>query len=344
MSATGVGIIGLGIGSELAHAAADSSFGRVAAICDIDEGALARYSHQFPNAQTTSDAYALIHLPQVDAVVVATPDDQHVRYVLRALELGKPVFCEKPLALNRAELSEIACAYEHSKTPAILTTNTLLRAAPRYIWLREQIADGRLGSILSAQTGYFYGRFHKVVRGWRGQIPDYSVVLGGGIHMIDLLSWVVGEWPARVNARGSHRGAALHGLDFPDSAEAVLEFPSGLVASLSVSFASAFPHFHHLAVQGSLASFQNLPTGQAVVLDGTGVIQELDLPGRPATRGALVEGFLAACQGEGTAAVSAGDTLYAAAVAISIDEALKTGESVEVIPPISGCPTQGPER
>lgn len=339
--AIGVGVIGLGVGGELARSVANSAGAHVSALCDVQEDLLAQYSVEFPCAAITAEALELIGLPEVQAVVVATPDDQHVRYVVRALELGKHVFCEKPVALDRNDLTGVAQALEQSGDSTVFTTNTLLRSAPRYRWLKGQLTGGRLGSILSAQTGYFYGRFHKVVGGWRGRIPDYSVVLGGGIHMIDLLSWLLGEWPVSVSATGSKRGARLHGLDFPDAVEATLVFESGLVANLSVSFASAFPHFHHLAIQGSRASFQNLPTGQAVLLDANGVIEDLSLAGRPATKGALVDEFLTACRGDGKAAVSAADTLYAAAVAISIEEALKTGESVKVVPPLGSRIVQG---
>ena len=80
-----------------------------------------------------------------------------------------------------------------------------------------------------------------------------------------------------------------------------------------------------------------------MLLDANGVTEELSLPGHPAIKGALMDEFLAACRGEGRAAVSAAHTLYAAAVAISIDEALQTGESVEVVPPRGFGIVQGRE-
>lgn len=341
---TKVGIVGLGIGVELARSTQESPFGNIVAVCDISRSRLSEVGALFPEASLTTSGLELIEMSDVEAVIVATPDDQHFPYVIRALELGKSVLCEKPLALTEDELRRIAVAYQSAPTAPILTTNTLLRAAPRYAWLREEVREGRFGDILASQSGYFYGRFHKVVDGWRGAIADYSVVLGGGIHMIDLLTWTLGEWPVRVSALGSSRGSRRHGLDFPDTVEATLEFGSGLVASLSVSFASAFPHFHHFTLQGSAASFVNLPTGSALLVDSSGIVEEVHLPGHPSTKGVFVNEFLAACGGVADPAVSTRDSLYAAAVAIGIDKSLATREPVQLTPLLQAVTPLGGAR
>lgn len=343
-SLIGVGVIGLGIGAELARAAQEGPFGHVAAICDVSPSRLSALGDTFPGTVLTTHGMDLVEMPDVQAVIVATPDDQHLPYVTRALELGKSVLCEKPLALTEDELRRIVVAYQSVPTKPILTTNTLLRAAPRYAWLREEVREGRFGDILASQSGYFYGRFHKVLNGWRGAIADYSVVLGGGIHMIDLLTWTLGEWPVRVSALGSSRGSRRHGLDFPDTVEATLEFGSGLVASLSVSFASAFPHFHHFTLQGSAASFVNLPTGSALLVDSSGIVEEVHLPGHPSTKGVFVNEFLAACGGLADPAVSTRDSLYAAAVAISIDKSLAMREPVQLAPLLQAVTPLGGAR
>ena len=74
----------------------------------------------------------------------------------------------------------------------VLSTNLPLRRSPRFVRLRELIAGGELGELFHLEGDYDYGRRHKLTDGWRGRIPYYSVMLGGGIHMIDLLTWVSG--------------------------------------------------------------------------------------------------------------------------------------------------------
>lgn len=325
-----VGIIGLGIGELLADAVQQSPVGVVSAICDIDPGRLDRGAGSHADANVFADGMELISSDQVDAIVVATPDDAHVPYVVRALELGKSVFCEKPLALTTQDLHSVADAVLSAPSSTVLTTNTLLRAAPRYQWLRQTLTDGRLGHIVAAQTGYIYGRFPKITNGWRGRIPGYSVVLGGGIHLIDLLCWTIGEWPVRVTAVGASRGSALHDLAITDTVEAILEFESGIVANLSVVFASAHPHFHEFSLHGTHASFLNLPTGSALLVDSNGVVEDVQSPGGPPHKGVLIPQFLDACLGVGAPAVSIRESLYATAVGIAIDQAARRGETVDV--------------
>lgn len=326
----GVGIIGLGVGRQLADAVATSPYGKVVAVCDINSDLLARACRDFPGASAHKSAHALLENPRVEAVVIATPDNQHADLTIRALRSGKAVFCEKPLASSRRELENLTTAYDSVHGEVTLTTNTLLRVAPRYAWLKDLIDTGGLGEIVGAQVGYFYGRFHKVVDGWRGAIPDYSVTLGGGIHMIDLLCWLLGEYPTRVTAAGASEGSRASGLAIQDTVEAILEFPSLGSSCLSVVFASAHPHFHQATIHGSARSFMNLPDGRAILMSRKGEYEDIHLAPAPANKGVLMENFLLASQGLEKPTVSARDALAMTRVALAIDESVQRAEPVRL--------------
>jgi predicted dehydrogenase len=91
-----IGIGGKG-GSDSDHV---GELGDVVAICDIDGNRLGKKSEQFPKAKTYSDFRKLLEelAPKIDAVVVSTPDHTHAAAALMAMRLGKPVYCQKPLA------------------------------------------------------------------------------------------------------------------------------------------------------------------------------------------------------------------------------------------------------
>src|SRR3954453_14346732 len=74
--------------------------GNVVALCDIDSRRLGTKAEKFPDAKTYSDFRTLLEelAPKIDAVVVSTPDHTHAAAAVMAMRLGKPVYCQKPLA------------------------------------------------------------------------------------------------------------------------------------------------------------------------------------------------------------------------------------------------------
>src|SRR6185437_958145 len=119
-----------------------------------------------------------------------------------ALRAGKDVFVEKPLCRTEDELVSLHEAWRAAGEPA-LASNLVLRAAPLYGWLRDEVDSGRLGTPYAFDGDYLYGRLHKILDGWRGQVDHYSVMLGGGVHLVDLLLWTTRQRPARVAAVGN---------------------------------------------------------------------------------------------------------------------------------------------
>ena len=65
----------------------------------------------------------------------------------------------------------------------------VLRNHPMFKKVFKLVNSGKIGKIYHIEGEYNYGRFHKLLNGWRGKIPFYSVTLGGGIHIIDLIHW-----------------------------------------------------------------------------------------------------------------------------------------------------------
>jgi predicted dehydrogenase len=111
-------------------------------------------------------------------VVVASYDDH--------LAAQRHVFSEKPMCITEADAAAIRKAL--ADAPGLrLSSNTILRVWPRFLNLRHKILSGSMGKLFYAEGDYNYGRLHKLSQGWRGRIPHYSVMLGGGVHMVDLL-------------------------------------------------------------------------------------------------------------------------------------------------------------
>ncbi len=337
-----VAVIGLGVGEQHARAIAAHPSATLAVVCDLDRARAVRVADQVRadasgardvrNASDTPrvvDAIeAVIDAPDIDAIVLATYDDQHASQVLRAFAAGKHVFCEKPLCRTIDELRAIATA----RGALHLRCNLILRAAPLYRWLREAIRDGELGDVYAIDGDYLYGRLHKITEGWRTGVDDYSVMQGGGVHLVDLAMWLVGERPARVTAVGNRIVTKDTAFRYPDFVAATFELPSGIVMRITANFGSVHKHQHVLRVFGSKATF--------IVDDAGARLHTVRDPGEPprliahapvaANKGDLVPGFVDAILAGEDPAPAARHELDVITACIAADRALATHEPVAI--------------
>jgi predicted dehydrogenase len=330
----GVGVIGLGVGEQHARAFAAHPDCRLHAICDFDAAKLEAVAARLPDARRYQNADELIDDPEVRVVSIASNDDHHAAQILRALRLGKHVFCEKPLCLAESELHDIVGAWRRTDG-ARLSTNTVLRRAPRYRWAHRAIREGRLGREFCIEADYVYGRLHKLTSSWRGRIPGYSVMLGGGIHMIDLVLWLTGERPVEVFAHSSRLGSTGTGFDGTDLVLAQLRFESGLLARVGANFASVYAHHHRLVVHGTTATFESLPLAVSASArlwterDGGAPPSPVDETPKVA-KGELIPAYVAALMGRGEPDVSEREAFAAVSLCLAVEKSLATGKPVSV--------------
>ncbi|WP_150288011.1 Gfo/Idh/MocA family protein [Rhabdaerophilum calidifontis] len=330
------GVIGLGIGEQ--HAAfLDSAPGcALVAVCDRDEARLAATGARFPAAARYADARAMLDGAALDLVVVASYDADHAAQILDAIARGCHVFAEKPLATREEDTAAIAAAL--AARPGIrLSSNTILRRSPRFLALKAEIGRGAFGRLTAIEGDYNYGRLHKLTEGWRGRDPGYSVILGGGIHLADLLLWLVAS-PAREvfalsNAIAS-QGTAFAGQDL---AMALVRFENGVIGKIGANFGCVEPHFHRLLVYGTEATFENGRDHARIWRSRDPAVApervETAYPGVP--KHALLACFVSSLLGQGDAAIRAEEVFAAMNLCHAIDRSARSGRPEPVLPSIS---------
>lgn len=332
----GVGVIGLGVGEQHARAFATHPDCSLEGICDRDTVRLACVADQIPVSRRYTDANQLIDDPKVAIVSIASNDDDHYLQVLRALRNQKHVFSEKPLCLSFDQLREIQNAWRRAGGVR-LSTNTVLRCSPRFQWLRNAIRSGRLGTIYSIEADYVYGRLHKLTEGWRGKISGYSVMLGGGIHMVDLLLWLTGERPVEVTAYASGLASRQTAFQGNDTAMALLRFESGMLAKVGANFAAVHPHFHRLVVFGTAATFENAveapgaPGRLWISRDAAKSPQIVEAAYPHVGKGDLIPAFVDAIRGRGEPVVTEDEAFAAVWVCLAIDRSIHERAPVRVV-------------
>ena len=166
--------------------------------------AVAARHHIEPEQQFT-DWHAFFALGKVtDAVVIATPDDQHTGACLEALSLGYDVLLEKPICLSESELDELLRAEQRSS--GTVTVCHVLRRSPFFEAVAEVVSSGRLGQLVGitlAENVAWWHYAHSYVRGnWRHSPPAAPFILAKSCHDLDILRWLAAAPPVRVQSQG----------------------------------------------------------------------------------------------------------------------------------------------
>lgn len=217
-----------------------------------DKGKLGEVAARY-GVQPVHDLDVVWRDDRVDIIDVCTPTHTHKELTVKALEAGKNVLVEKPMALTLKEADEMIRA--SSTTGGKLMVAHVLRFFPEYMKAKELIDKGMVGEISS-------------IRAWRGgPAPEWSpwfmdreksggVVVDLAVHDVDYAIWLNGGAPTRIYAKVEnllHRGYNIH-----DFALITLRFPSGSIALIESNWAlpKTYPFTMKLEVDGSSGVIQ----------------------------------------------------------------------------------------
>ena len=190
-------------------------------VCDADPERLAPVAARYPSTRATADLDELFDDASVDAIYLATPVSTHYDLTRRALRQGKHVLIEKPMATT-VEQSEELAALAAANRLTLMVGHTFVFSPP-VRKVKELLDSGLIGPIYYVETTRVnLGLFQK----------DVSVLWDLGPHDVSILIYWLGEVPTQVSARGrSYLGEALEDVAF-----LTLEFPSGILAQVQISW------------------------------------------------------------------------------------------------------------
>ena len=190
---------------------------------------------------------AVLADPAIDAVVLATPHTQHVTEVVAAAAAGKAVFCEKPLALSRAEAERAVAACRGAGV--VLGIGTDKRFFPALAEVARLADSGALGPLLHVEA-HFSNEVAAGFAAWRDSFEETPAggMTGTGIHMLDALVRIAGP-VRRIHAQMLSQKPSP---DPHDSLAVMLEFASGVGGTLAcVRSTPAFLRLHAFGRNGS---------------------------------------------------------------------------------------------
>lgn len=325
------GVIGLGVGERHISGYEADPRCRVVSLCDTDPAKLADVGARHAGRRLTTDPDEVLRDPSIEVVSIASPDTAHHGQIMTALRAGKHIFVEKPLCLHDHELADIR--RELAARPNLrLSSNLILRRSPRFAQLYSRLRTGELGTPYYSEASYNYGRLQKITEGWRGEAPFYSVVHGGAIHMLDLVTWLLGEKPVSVTAFGNAIASKGTAFRFNDCVAALLKFPSQSIAKVTANFGCVFPHHHDLSIYGTAATFVHDRQGGRLYTsrdpDVSPTLIDDAYPG--VAKGDMLPSFVAAILGGSEPDVSAADVLDVMSISLAIEQSVKLQKTVDV--------------
>lgn len=251
-----IGVIGCGSwGRDTIKTLAQLINARVNGIAEHYGPFLKRAKESAPNAETYSDYKQLLANKDIKAVVVSTPTHLHKQIVLDALEAGKHVYCETPLAHTVEDAREIAKASQ-KHFAQVFQPGLQHRSDPQRHFLLQFIRSGAAGRMFKARAQW------QKKESWRRTSPnaereaelnwrlkkEISLGLAGeiGIQHIDNASWFLKSEPIAISGMGSLQFWNSDGRDVADTVQLLVEYPQKVCFNFECTLANSFDGDHEI--------------------------------------------------------------------------------------------------
>jgi predicted dehydrogenase len=238
---------------------------QVTALSRRNQTAAQEAARRYAIGQVFASTADLCRSPEVDAVLVTTPNSAHLDDVLASLAAGKPVLCEKPMGMSARECRRMVEAARQSNV--LLGVAHVFRFEESVGRLRERVATGEIGTPAFARSEFSFMAGPDHGRTW---IYDPSIAGGGpiadiGVHSIDSLRYILQDEVVRVSARAiSHRQVP----EIEVAAALTLEFSRGTLGTVLCSFIADYrTPLELIGDSGTLCADDCLNVEKPVVLE-----------------------------------------------------------------------------
>lgn len=324
-----VGVIGLGVGEQHLKTYQGLPDIEVRAICDIDPEKLNAVANAYDVPCRGDDYRIVTEDPDIDIVSICSYDDCHAEQAVSAFHYGKHVMVEKPICLYRSEAEKILRAQQDSNK--FITSNLILRESPRFIEVKRQIKAGEFGEIFCLEGDYVHEILWKIISGWRGGMDFYCTIFGGGIHLIDLMRWLLEDEVVEVGGMGNKVLTRDTSYKFDDTFISLLRFSRGSLGKCLTTLGPQRTKFHALNVYGTKRTFVNdIPNGKSFTGDQPEDESVVKTPYPGMKKGDLIPDFIEAVRAGREPNVSARDVFRVMDICFAAAEAASSGHNVKV--------------
>jgi len=227
LSKVNVGVVGVGaMGYNHVRVYSELENANLMAVSDLMRGTLAEVSKEF-NTVGFVDYDNILKMPEIDVVSVCVPTTYHYDVVMGAIEQGKHVLVEKPIAFTLDEAKDMVNAAHEAGVK--LATGHVERFNPAVVEAKRLMEEGVIGEVVSASA--------KRVGPFPPRIKDVGVTIDLAIHEVDIMFYLLDSPAHRVYA---NMGSRLEKCEYEDHAEIMMKFENGVVGILETNWLTPY--------------------------------------------------------------------------------------------------------
>ena len=278
-------IIGFGVGQKHFEAIHKYKNSEVKIICEKNLDKVVNVKKKFPNIKITNKEKDVFLNKDINLVSIASYDDNHYSQILKSIKYKKNIIVEKPMCLTEKQLRHIKKLILNSKLK--ITSNLVLRVNSLFANIRKRINNDK---IFYVEADYIWGRKDKLFA-WRSKIKNYSLILGAGIHVIDLVLWLLKKKPISVFSAANNIATKNSKFKKNSMALIVLEFPGNIIAKITANGAAIHQHFHELKIFTKNKTITNTTYGSFTITKNSILKNKHNYPDK-INRKKLIRNFL----------------------------------------------------
>lgn len=247
-----VGIVGLGWVAQVVHLPILSKLpeAEIVAVCDRDKNRAHLVAEKFGVKKMYTDIHQMLGLQDIEAVIVSTSTDAHKEATLAALNAGKDVLVEKPIARQYSEAVEMAEASKQYKCKLMVGMNHRFR--PDTMILRSFVTEKELGRVFYLKGGWLRKRSTDSAWATQKEKSGGGVLMDLGVVMLDMACWTLG-YPEVRRVSAMHFNHKTKNVE--DTSVVSMAMKNGTVVNLEVSWSACVPedvyYFHAYGTEGS---------------------------------------------------------------------------------------------
>ncbi|MEO0160957.1 MAG: Gfo/Idh/MocA family oxidoreductase [candidate division WOR-3 bacterium] len=235
-----IGIVGCGIHAQIAHIPVfkKNEDCNLLALCDIDTQKLEQIANKYNIPRRYSDFQEMIEDPEINAVVVATPNYLHAPMTIAALKYGKDVLCENPMAINLKEAREVLTVSKQTKKKVALALTGRFR--PDVQTLKKFIKEGELGDVYYLKAGWLLGMKEWILSDWRMDLlkSGGGAFLSLGSQVLAIALYFLEDKEPTTIFGSLHKKESE--VDVEDTAMCIINYRDGTLLTVEVGWSLLF--------------------------------------------------------------------------------------------------------
>lgn len=260
MKNLGVGVVGTGwVSGEHIKAYNNNPNTEVRALCGrTEEGARNKAKECGITCKIYTNYDEMLKQKDIDIISICTPNNLHVEETIKAVNSGRHVLMEKPIALNAEELLALRNAIKRAGVKSI--TSFVLRWNPLFQTIKPLLEDDAIGRVFYAEVDYFHGigPWYKQYKWNIKKEVGGSSLLSAGCHAVDGLLWFVDDEVIEVAAYSTKGGAEeFKEYEYDPTQVTILKFKSGAIGKVGSCLECKMPYVFNIFLVGDKGTIRN---------------------------------------------------------------------------------------